>query len=86
MSEDQNWLAAKIIGPKKEWRAYKARVKALPAPVNGQNNNASPVTVNTATYDLWSYGEDEENINARSVETTTDNVLRNASQKWIKNW
>lgn len=32
MSEDQNWLAAKIIGPKKEWRAYKARVKALPAP------------------------------------------------------
>ena len=32
MSEDQNWLAAKIIGPKKEWRAYKARVKALPVP------------------------------------------------------
>lgn len=61
-------------------------VKALPAPVNGQNNNAAPVTVNTATYDLWSYGEDEENINARSIETTTDNVLRNASQKWIKNW
>ena len=32
MSEDQNWLSAKIIGPKKEWRAYKARVKALPKP------------------------------------------------------
>jgi len=32
MSEEQNWLAAKIIGPKKEWKAYKARVKALPLP------------------------------------------------------
>ena len=32
MSEEQNWLAAKVIGPKKEWRAYKARVKALPKP------------------------------------------------------
>lgn len=28
----QNWIAAKIIGPKKEWRAYKARVRALPRP------------------------------------------------------
>jgi DNA-binding ferritin-like protein (Dps family) len=32
MSEDQNWLTAKIIGPKKEWREYKKRVKALPLP------------------------------------------------------
>jgi len=32
MSEDQNWLAAKVIGPKKEWREYKKRVKALPHP------------------------------------------------------
>jgi DNA-binding ferritin-like protein (Dps family) len=32
MSEDQNWFAEKFIGPKKEWRAYKARVKALPKP------------------------------------------------------
>lgn len=32
MSEEQNWLAAKIIGPKKEWREYKRRVKALPSP------------------------------------------------------
>lgn len=31
-AKDQNWLAAKVIGPKKEWRAYKARVKRLPAP------------------------------------------------------
>ena len=30
--EEQGWIASKIIGPKKEWRAYKARVKALPKP------------------------------------------------------
>ncbi len=30
--KDQNWLVAKVIGPKKEWRAYKARVKRLPRP------------------------------------------------------
>ena len=29
---EQGWIASKIIGPKKEWRAYKARVKALPLP------------------------------------------------------
>ena len=32
MSNDneQGWIASKIIGPKKEWREYKRRVKALP--------------------------------------------------------
>ena len=30
--KDQSWISAKIIGPKKEWREYKRRVKALPAP------------------------------------------------------
>jgi DNA-binding ferritin-like protein (Dps family) len=29
---EQGWIASKIIGPKKEWRAYKRRVKALPVP------------------------------------------------------
>lgn len=29
---EQGWIASKIIGPKKEWKAYKARVKALPKP------------------------------------------------------
>jgi DNA-binding ferritin-like protein (Dps family) len=32
MSDEQNWLAAKVIGPKKQWREYKRRVKALPTP------------------------------------------------------
>ena len=31
-NEEQGWIASKIIGPKKEWKAYKARVKALPLP------------------------------------------------------
>jgi len=30
--ENQNWIAAKVIGPKKQWREYKKRVKALPLP------------------------------------------------------
>lgn len=42
-------------------------------------------TVNT-TYDLWSYGEDEENTGARSIETLTAGPVKDASQKWIKNW
>lgn len=29
---EQGWIASKIIGPKKEWREYKRRVKALPLP------------------------------------------------------
>lgn len=29
---EQGWIASKIIGPKKEWREYKKRVKALPLP------------------------------------------------------
>lgn len=32
MSDEQNWFMAKIVGPKKEWREYKRRVKALPSP------------------------------------------------------
>ena len=34
MSNDneQGWIASKVIGPKKEWREYKRRLKALPAP------------------------------------------------------
>jgi len=30
--QNQNWIAAKVIGPKREWREYKKRVKALPVP------------------------------------------------------
>lgn len=42
-------------------------------------------TVNP-TYDLWSFGEDEENITAFSIDTLTDPIIKQASMKWIKNW
>lgn len=44
-----------------------------------------PQTINS-TFDLWSYGEDEENISTRSVDTLTPGPVKDASQKWIKNW
>jgi prepilin-type N-terminal cleavage/methylation domain-containing protein len=47
---------------------------------------APPVITINSTYDLWSYGADEENITARSIETTTDESLKDATSKWIKNW
>jgi len=52
---------------------------------NPANSGAGANTVNP-TYDLWSYGEDEENITARSIDTLTAGPLKDASQKWIKNW
>lgn len=55
--------------------------KAVAATAGG-----SPNTVNSSTYDLWSYGEDEENTNALSTDTTTAGTVKDASQKWIKNW
>jgi hypothetical protein len=62
-------------------------IKASPADATGpssggSNGNAQATTIN-ATYDLWSYGEDEVNILARSVETLQNQALAN---KWIKNW
>ena len=45
----------------------------------------TPTTVN-ASYDLWSYAEDEENTMATSLESTQDEVLKRASAKWIRNW
>lgn len=45
----------------------------------------SQVTINT-TYDLWSYGEDEENYTARSIDTLSAGPVKDASAKWIKNW
>lgn len=42
-------------------------------------------TINS-TYDLWSYGDDEENTSARSIETVSPGTVKDASQRWIKNW
>jgi len=53
--------------------------------VKADNDGVNQVTINS-TYDLWSYGEDEENINSRSIDTLNAGEVKNASQKWIKNW
>ncbi len=50
------------------------------------DSQPDPVTINSSTYDLWSYAEDTENTNSRSVETKDSETLRDASLKWIKNW
>ncbi|MCP5559400.1 MAG: type II secretion system protein [Verrucomicrobiaceae bacterium] len=46
---------------------------------NGTNDDA----VNPSSYDLWSYGEDEQNINQSSHAAKID---PKTSAKWIKNW
>ena len=45
-----------------------------------------PVTINRGTYDMWSYGEDAENITATSLDASEDGPVKTASLKWIKNW
>lgn len=50
-----------------------------------QNGGTSENTINS-TYDLWSYGEDEENYTARSTDTLNAGPIKDASAKWIKNW
>lgn len=45
-----------------------------------------PVTINRGTYDMWSYGEDAENITATSLDASVDGPVNTASLKWIKNW
>ncbi|HEY1082138.1 MAG TPA: prepilin-type N-terminal cleavage/methylation domain-containing protein [Prosthecobacter sp.] len=45
----------------------------------------SVVTINS-TYDLWSYGDDEDNTSARSIDTAQPGPTKDASQRWIKNW
>jgi prepilin-type N-terminal cleavage/methylation domain-containing protein len=55
-------------------------VKAVPT-----GSGRDPTTINK-DYDLWSYGEDEENTTARSLDSQIPGKLKEASQKWIKNW
>ena len=45
-----------------------------------------PTTINRGTYDMWSYGEDTENIIATSLETSEAGTVQTGSLKWIKNW
>lgn len=59
--------------------------KAVPIDPNGTGGASTALTINP-TYDLWSYGEDEENVTARSIDTLTDEQLKQKSVLWIKNW
>lgn len=83
--------------PKEVWRLQEGRyfmidgfgnplqyIRAAPQNLTG-TAAVSPTTINT-TYDIWSYGEDEDNTMATSLETNAGGPLKQASEKWIKNW
>jgi prepilin-type N-terminal cleavage/methylation domain-containing protein len=59
-------------------------IRAATQNVTG-TNASTPTTINSH-YDLWSYGEDEDNTMATSLETNAGGTLKQASEKWIKNW
>jgi type II secretory pathway pseudopilin PulG len=62
-------------------------IKAAPtqSPIPGQPPPQA-VTINLTTYDIWSYGEDTENITSTGIDTQNDTTLASESSKWIKNW
>jgi prepilin-type N-terminal cleavage/methylation domain-containing protein len=83
--------------PKEVWRIQDGRyfmidgfgnplqyIRAAPQNLTGAAA-VSPTTINT-NYDIWSYGEDEDNTMATSLETNAGGPLKQASEKWIKNW
>ncbi len=45
-----------------------------------------PTTINVGTYDIWSYGEDTENIMATSLQASGSSAGNRMDAKWIKNW
>lgn len=83
--------------PKEVWRIQDGRyfmidgfgnplqyIRAAPQNLTGAAA-VTPKTINT-NYDIWSYGEDEDNTMATSLETNAGGPLKLASEKWIKNW
>lgn len=57
---------------------------ALPSTTpGGAGGGDTQATTINSTYDLWSYAEDDVNINKTSVESLE---AAQASQKWITNW
>lgn len=62
-------------------------IKAAPtqSPTPGQPPPQA-TTINLSTYDIWSYGEDDENITASGIDTQSNTTLARDSSKWIKNW
>lgn len=60
--------------------------KATPIdPSQTASASKQQLTIN-ATYDLWSYGEDEDNTMARSIDVKEDGLIKQASLRWVKNW
>ncbi len=45
-----------------------------------------PTTVNQGSYDIWSYGEDEENTTVSSLQAAGDSNGVSMGSKWITNW
>lgn len=83
--------------PKEIWRVQDGRyfmidgfgnplqyIRAASQNLTG-SGDSTPRTINN-NYDLWSYAEDEENTMATSLESNTGGPLKQASEKWIKNW
>lgn len=60
-------------------------VKAAPTTVVGGGQPPAATTINN-TYDIWSYGNDTENLTATGLMTQENASLSQASSKWIKNW
>lgn len=77
----KNGMFILVDGFFRPFQYVKATATTTTGGTGGSSNN-QPTTVNS-TYDLWSYGMDEANIRARSVETVES---PNMSAKWIKNW
>lgn len=48
----------------------------------GSTNNSTATTINT-TYDFWSYGMDDTNIQSKSIDSLKNPKI---AAKWVKNW
>jgi prepilin-type N-terminal cleavage/methylation domain-containing protein len=62
-------------------------IKSAPTIAATSGQQPPPATtINIGTYDIWSYGEDTENINATSLEASGSDSGNRMDAKWIKNW
>lgn len=74
--------------PKEIWRQLDGRyfmIDGFSNPLQYRLRTSSTQTINS-NYDIWSYGEDEENTMVQSIETMTGGPVKEASEKWIRNW
>ncbi|MES2595092.1 MAG: type II secretion system protein [Verrucomicrobiota bacterium] len=62
-------------------------IKAAPttAAIPGQAA-PDPITINRGSYDIWSYGEDADNILSSSLDAANGGGASRIDVKWIKNW